>query len=102
MSQPLLHIDDLHVHFNTSDGVVQAINGASLTLNPGEIVGLVGESGSGKSVTAMSILGLVPKPPAVYPKGRILWKGIDLLTTPDRELREIRGGEISMIFQVLK
>ena len=66
--QPLLHIDDLHVHFNTSDGVVQAINGASLTLNPGEIVGLVGESGSGKSVTAMSILGLVPKPPAVYPK----------------------------------
>lgn len=97
--QPLLHIEDLHVHFNTSDGVVQAINGASLTLNPGEIVGLVGESGSGKSVTAMSILGLVPKPPAVYPKGRILWKGIDLLTTPDRELREIRGGEISMIFQ---
>jgi oligopeptide transport system ATP-binding protein len=78
---------------------VQAINGASLTLNPGEIVGLVGESGSGKSVTAMSILGLVPKPPAVYPKGRIFWKGIDLLTTPDRELREIRGGEISMIFQ---
>jgi len=62
-------------------------------------VGLVGESGSGKSVTAMSILGLVPKPPAVYPKGRILWKGLDLLTTPDRELREIRGGEISMIFQ---
>ena len=99
MSQPLLHIEDLHVYFNTSDGVVQAINGASLTLNPGEIVGLVGESGSGKSVTAMSILGLVPKPPAVYPKGRILWKGIDLLTTPDRELREIRGGEISMIFQ---
>ena len=47
MSQPLLHIDNLHVHFNTSDGVVQAINGASLTLNPGEIVGLVGESGSG-------------------------------------------------------
>ena len=99
MNQPLLQIDDLHVHFNTSDGVVQAINGASLTLNPGEIVGLVGESGSGKSVTAMSILGLVPKPPAVYPKGRILWKGIDLLNTPDRELREIRGGEISMIFQ---
>jgi oligopeptide transport system ATP-binding protein len=99
VSQPLLHIDNLHVHFNTSDGVVQAINGASLTLNPGEIVGVVGESGSGKSVTAMSILGLVPKPPAVYPEGRILWKGIDLLTTPDRELREIRGGEISMIFQ---
>ncbi len=97
--QPLLHIDDLHVHFNTSDGVVQAINGASLTLNPGEIVGLVGESGSGKSVTAMSILGLVPKPPAIYPEGRIFWKGIDLLTTPDRDLREIRGGEISMIFQ---
>jgi oligopeptide/dipeptide ABC transporter ATP-binding protein len=99
VSKPLLHIDDLHVHFNTSDGVVQAINGASLTLNPGEIVGLVGESGSGKSVTAMSILGLVPKPPAIYPKGQIFWKGIDLLTTPDAELREIRGGEISMIFQ---
>ena len=99
MSQPLLNIDNLHVHFNTSDGVVEAINGASLTLNPGEIVGLVGESGSGKSVTAMSVLGLVPKPPAIYPEGRILWKGIDLLKTPDRDLREIRGGEISMIFQ---
>ncbi|MFM8921217.1 MAG: ABC transporter ATP-binding protein [Candidatus Nanopelagicaceae bacterium] len=99
MTAPLLHIDDLHVHFNTSDGIVQAINGASLSLNPGEILGLVGESGSGKSVTAMSILGLVPKPPAVYPKGRIFWKGIDLLTTPDAQLREIRGGEISMIFQ---
>lgn len=99
MTKPILQIDDLHVHFNTSDGVVKAINGASLELNPGEIVGLVGESGSGKSVTAMSVLGLVPKPPAIYPQGRILWKGNDLLTTPDRELREIRGGEISMIFQ---
>ena len=99
MSQPLLNIDNLHVHFNTSDGVVKAINGASLTLNPGEIVGLVGESGSGKSVTAMSVLGLVPRPPAMYPEGKILWKGIDLLQTPDRDLREIRGGEISMIFQ---
>ncbi len=99
MTTPLLHIDNLHVHFNTSDGVVKAINGASLTLNKGEVVGLVGESGSGKSVTAMSVLGLVPKPPAIYPEGRILWKGIDLLATPERELREIRGGEISMIFQ---
>ena len=99
MTQPLLHIDNLHVHFNTSDGVVKAINGASLTLNKGEVVGLVGESGSGKSVTAMSVLGLVPKPPAIYPEGKILLKGIDLLTTPERELREIRGGEISMIFQ---
>jgi len=99
VTTPLLHIDNLHVHFNTSDGVVKAINGASLTLNKGEVVGLVGESGSGKSVTAMSVLGLVPKPPAIYPEGKILWKGIDLLTTPERELREIRGGEISMIFQ---
>ena len=99
MTKPLLEIQDLYVHFNTSDGVVQAINGASLSLKAGEIVGLVGESGSGKSVTAMSVLGLVPQPPAFYPKGKILWKGTDLLTTPDRELREIRGGEISMIFQ---
>ena len=99
MTQPLLEIQDLHVHFNTSDGVVQAINGASLSLNAGEIVGLVGESGSGKSVTAMSVLGLVPQPPAFYPSGKILWKGTDLLTTHPRELREIRGGEISMIFQ---
>ena len=99
MTKPLLEIQDLYVHFNTSDGVVQAINGASLSLSAGEIVGLVGESGSGKSVTAMSVLGLVPQPPAFYPGGKILWKGTDLLTTPDRELREIRGGEISMIFQ---
>ena len=99
MTKPLLEIQDLYVHFNTSDGVVQDINGASLSLKAGEIVGLVGESGSGKSVTAMSVLGLVPQPPAFYPKGKILWKGTDLLTTPDRELREIRGGEISMIFQ---
>ena len=99
MSKPLLEIQDLHVHFNTSDGVVEAINGATLSISAGEVLGLVGESGSGKSVTAMSVLGLVPQPPAIYPAGKILWKGTDLLTTPDRELREIRGGEISMIFQ---
>ena len=97
--KPLLEIEDLHVHFNTSDGVVQAINGATLSLKAGEIVGLVGESGSGKSVTAMSVLGLVPQPPAVYPKGKIFWKGTDLLTASTEQLRKIRGGEISMIFQ---
>ena len=87
MSKPLLEIQDLHVHFNTSDGVVEAINGATLSISAGEVLGLVGESGSGKSVTAMSVLGLVPQPPAIYPAGKILWKGTDLLTTPDRELR---------------
>ena len=99
MSNPLLEIEDLYVHFKTGEGLVQAVNGVSLSLKAGEVVGLVGESGSGKSVTAMSILGLVPKPPAIYPSGQIRWKGKDLLKATPAELRAIRGRQISMIFQ---
>ena len=94
-----LRIENLNISFEQGRKQKKVVDQLSFVVPAGRRVAIVGESGSGKSVTAMSILGLVPKPPAVYPEGRILWKGIDLLTTPDRELREIRGGEISMIFQ---
>ncbi|MCU0271025.1 MAG: ABC transporter ATP-binding protein [Acidimicrobiales bacterium] len=95
----LLSVKDLEVRFRTEDGIVQAVNGVSFDIRRGQVFAVVGESGSGKSVTAMSILGLLPKPPADVTGGRVLWRGEDLLqATPDR-LREVRGGEIAMIFQ---
>ena len=94
----LLQIDNLVVDFATDDGVVRAVDGVSLVVNPGEIVGLVGESGCGKSVTAMSILGLI-RPPGRVTDGSILFRGRDLRGMPAAELRTIRGGQIAMIFQ---
>ncbi len=95
----LLSVRDLRTYFHTDSGVVKAVDGVSFDIRPGEVVGIVGESGSGKSVTAMSILGLVPVPPARIESGQILWKGKDLLTATEKELRSIRGGQIAMIFQ---
>src|SRR5215211_4938833 len=80
-------------------GDVLAVDGVDLTIRPGETVGLVGESGSGKSVTARSIMRLVPVPPGRYAGGRILFEGKDLLEVSEAEMRDIRGGKISMIFQ---
>ena len=97
--QPLLKIEGLKVHFRTEDGIAKAVDGVSLTVRAGQTLGVVGESGCGKSVTAMSVLRLVPQPPALYPAGTIEYAGKDLLTIPDRELQKIRGNEIAFIFQ---
>ena len=98
-SEKLLSVEDLTVHFDTDEGVVEAVNDVSLDIRPGEIVGLVGESGSGKTVTAQSILRLVPRPPARFVGGSAVFNGDDLLTLPIERLRRIRGAGISMIFQ---
>ncbi len=98
-SQTLLSIHDLTVHFDTDEGLVEAVNDLSLKVGRGEIVGLVGESGSGKTVTAQTILRLVPRPPARFVAGGVFFAGEDLLTLPIERLRAIRGAQISMIFQ---
>lgn len=98
MAVPVLRIEDLHVSFFTLTGEVRAINGVSLEVYPGEFFGLVGETGCGKTVTGLAVLGLVPKPGQVT-RGRILFKGRDLLRLSPREMRRVRGGDIAMIFQ---
>ena len=95
----LLEVDNLSVAFDTESGVVPAVNGVSFQVNAGETVGLVGESGCGKSVTCMSILRLIPRPPGRFAGGAIRFEGNDLLTMPIADLRQIRGNDISMIFQ---
>jgi oligopeptide/dipeptide ABC transporter ATP-binding protein len=95
----LLHINNLSVRFNTPEGPARAVDGVDFALDTGETVGLVGESGCGKSVTALSILGLIPNPPGTIEHGRILFSDRDLLTLDQDSLRHIRGNEISMIFQ---
>ena len=99
MKTDILRIDDLRVWFGTRSGDVRAVDGVDLTIGPGEIVGLVGESGSGKSVTARSIMRLVPMPPGRVVSGRILFDGDDLLELAERDMQSLRGGRISMIFQ---
>jgi peptide/nickel transport system ATP-binding protein len=94
----LLEVERLQTHFRAGDGVVRAVDGVSLTIEAGETLAVVGESGCGKSVTAMSILRLVPEPPARI-AGVVRFAGQDLLALSEREMRKIRGNEISMIFQ---
>ncbi len=96
---PLLAVEDLHVQFDTSRGVVHAVDGISYTVNRGEVVAIVGESGCGKSVSSLAIMGLLSKPAGRVTKGRVLFEGRDLLELSDEEMREIRGRDISMIFQ---
>jgi oligopeptide/dipeptide ABC transporter ATP-binding protein len=97
--EPVLSIRDLTVDFVTDDGVVQAVNGITYDVFPGETLGIVGESGSGKSVSTMSMLGLIPTPPGRIRDGEAIFKGRDLLKLPKKELRKIRGGDMAMIFQ---
>src|SRR3954453_3063961 len=99
MTEPLLQVTGLKTYFATRAGDVRAVDGVDLTIQPGETLGLVGESGSGKSVTARSIMRLVPTPPGKYVEGSILFKGTDLLTIPESEMCDLRGSQISMIFQ---
>ncbi|WP_319522932.1 ABC transporter ATP-binding protein [uncultured Desulfosarcina sp.] len=99
MSDPLLDIRDLSVHFKTPEGIGRAVSSVDLSIAPGETLGLVGESGCGKSVTALAVVGLVPSPPGRVAGGRVLFEGQDLLQAPPETLRRIRGHRIGMIFQ---
>lgn len=99
MSEPLLSIRDLRTHFATDDGVVKAVDGVSLEVERGEIVGLVGESGSGKSVLSLSVLQLIPQPPGYFPSGSIRLEGRELVNASQSTLRKVRGNRVSMIFQ---
>jgi len=97
--QPVLSVRDLCVYFRTELGEVKAVDGVSFDVLPGEVLGIVGESGSGKSVTNLAVMGLLPRPPAFFPRGEVLFEGRSLLKATDRELRKLRGRRISMIFQ---
>ena len=95
----LLQVRDLKTHFFTDDGVVKAVDGISYDVQPGEIVGLVGESGCGKTVSALSILRLIPDPPGKIVGGEITFEGDDLLKANEKEIRHVRGNRIAIIFQ---
>jgi oligopeptide/dipeptide ABC transporter ATP-binding protein len=96
---PLLEVDNLQTHFYTSRGTVLAVDGVSLALPTGSTLGVVGESGCGKSITALSILRLVPSPPGQIVSGKIIFEGEDLLQKTKSEMQELRGNRISMIYQ---
>ena len=99
MNDKLLKVEGLETQFNTPDGIVHAVNGVSLDLHEGETLCLVGESGCGKSVTVLSILRLIQSPPGKIAAGKAFFKGEDLLAMSNEEIRQIRGGQISMVFQ---
>jgi oligopeptide transport system ATP-binding protein len=97
--KPLLEVKNLKTWFYTPDGIVKAVNGVSFTLNEGEALGLVGESGCGKSVSAMSLMRLIPTPPGRIVEGEVIFDGKDLIKLNDEAIRRIRGNDIAMIFQ---
>ncbi|HUZ00548.1 MAG TPA: ATP-binding cassette domain-containing protein, partial [Thermomicrobiaceae bacterium] len=96
---PLLDVKGLRTQFFTQDGVVKAVDDITFHLMPGETLGIVGESGCGKSITAMSIMRLIPNPPGKIVSGEIKFEGEDILKMSDEEVRSIRGNKIAMIFQ---
>ena len=96
---PLLELRELKTHFRVDEGLARAVDGVSYSLCEGETLGVVGESGCGKSVTALSIMGLVPMPPGLNAGGEILFRGENLLDRSEEQMRAIRGNEIAMIFQ---
>jgi len=96
---PLLEVRNLKTYFDVRGGVLKAVDDVSFTMQPGETLGVVGESGCGKSVTAASIMRLIPMPPGRIAGGEILFDGIDIVKQPESEMRKIRGKMISMIFQ---
>jgi oligopeptide transport system ATP-binding protein len=99
MGEQLLNVQNLETHFKTPDGIVHAVNGVSFNLKEGETLGVVGESGCGKSVTMLSCLRLIPSPPGKIVAGKAIFRGKDLLKMDSEEIRQIRGGQISMVFQ---
>ncbi len=98
-NKPLLELRDVRTYFYGDEGEARAVDGVSYTIGPGQTLGVVGESGCGKSVTALSIMRLVPSPPGKTVAGQILFEGRDLLALEEREMRAIRGNDIAMIFQ---
>ncbi|MCL2588516.1 MAG: ABC transporter ATP-binding protein [Oscillospiraceae bacterium] len=99
MSEKLLEIKDLTIHYITEDGTVCAVNDLNLALNKGETVGLVGETGAGKTTTALGLMNLVPNPPGKVIGGEIIFEGENLLKKNEHEMRKVRGNKIAMIFQ---
>ncbi|HEV8457043.1 MAG TPA: ABC transporter ATP-binding protein [Methylomirabilota bacterium] len=99
MAERLLDVKNLKTYFFTDEGVVRAVDGVDLHIDKGETLGVVGESGCGKSVTALSIMKLIPQPPGKIVEGEILYNGVSLVNLPPNKMRKIRGKEISMVFQ---
>lgn len=99
MADNLLDVKDLRTYFRTEEGVIKAVDGISFKLGKGKTLGIVGESGCGKSVTSLSIMRLIPNPPGKIMSGSIVFEGEDLLAKSERQMRGIRGNDISMIFQ---
>jgi len=98
LAQTLLQVEDLHTQFFTSRGVVRAVDGVNFHVDAGETLGVVGESGCGKTMTALSILRLVPDPGRIT-SGRILFRGKEVTKMTDEEIRDFRGNDVAMIFQ---
>ena len=99
LGTPLLAVRDLKTYFNTDEGIARAVDGMDLTIDRGKTLGVIGESGCGKSVSALSVMRLIPQPPGRIVQGEIWFKGVDLLKKTKVDMRKIRGNEISMIFQ---
>src|SRR5262245_4673725 len=99
MPEPLLRVENLKTYFDTPRGKARAVDGVNFTIAPGETMALVGESGSGKSMTALSLLQLVPEPAGYIESGRVLFEGVDLLDFTWEQMRSVRGAGIGMIFQ---
>jgi oligopeptide transport system ATP-binding protein len=99
MADPVLQLDDVTVRFQLKRGQLTAVDGVSFTVHRGETFGLVGESGSGKTVTARSVMRLIPIPPGQIPRGRILFEGNNILEHSDQQMRALRGSTIAMVFQ---
>ncbi|MBI3106680.1 MAG: ABC transporter ATP-binding protein, partial [Candidatus Rokubacteria bacterium] len=99
MAERLLDVKNLKTYFFTDEGTVRAVDGVDLYIDKGETLGIVGESGCGKSVTALSIMKLIPQPPGKIVEGEIRYGGQNLVDLPAGKMRKIRGKEISMIFQ---
>jgi oligopeptide/dipeptide ABC transporter ATP-binding protein len=99
MQQPLLEIQELNIAFNMERGQIRPVRDVSMAIYPGQTLAVVGESGCGKSVTALSVLRLIPQPPGQFLGGKILFNGVDLLSKSEKEMRQVRGKDIAMIFQ---
>ena len=99
MTEPLLEVNNLQTYFHSSTGVVKAVDGTSFYIHEGETLGLVGESGCGKSVSALSVMRLIPNPPGRIEGGQVLFEGKDLLQISESDMRKVRGSRIGMIFQ---